>query len=99
MLEQITREFSENLARTMERRSFIKRTGQATFFGVAALTVRNVIPANADGKHTSIPYCAPPVPYCNVHGVPNDCCHGSSCFEHMFGSQVLQCHVYYNIYQ
>jgi len=100
MLEKTTRMLSENLARSVDRRSFLKRTGQSAFFGLAALAVGQAMPslASADGKNPPNISCAPPGPYCSVSGQPTDGCHGASCFQHLFQGQVLQCRVFY-IYQ
>src|SRR5437899_1916569 len=99
MLERTTRIISENLARGMDRRSFIKRAGQATFLGVAALAAGHTVSSNAlatkDQPNIS---CAPPGPYCSVNGQATDGCHGASCFQHLYQGAVLQCRVFY-IYQ
>lgn len=106
MLENSTRLLTENLARAFDRRSFLKRTGQAAFVALAALAsghAGSVLAASGgggvvpDGSRT--PSCAPPGPYCNLNGIsePNGC-HGSSCFQHLYQGTVYQCEVYY-IYQ
>jgi hypothetical protein len=102
MLHRTTRIISENLARTMDRRSFMRRTGGAMFAGMAALAVGRgsaAFAAGSDRPHPLVPVCAPPGPYCNLNGVnePNGC-HGGSCFQHLSGGQVRQCRYYY-IYQ
>src|SRR5438046_701847 len=100
MLEQTTRIVSENLARNMDRRRFLKRMGEALFAGVATMSVGRVTSAFAvaGGQSTQpiVPVCNPPGPYCNVDGVnePNGC-HGSACFQHLYAGQVLQCRLYY----
>jgi len=100
MLEQTTRVLSENLARALDRRSFIKRTGQATFLGLAALAAGHAMPssvaANKDQPNIS---CSPPGPYCSVNGVATDGCHGGSCYQHLSSGHVYQCRVYYQYYQ
>jgi len=100
MLEKTTRLVSENLARAIDRRSFLKRTGQSAFLGLAALAVGQALPstARADGKQPPNISCAPPGPYCSIAGQPTDGCHGASCFQHMVAGTVYQCQVYY-IYQ
>jgi len=98
MLEQTTRILSENLARALDRRSFIKRSGQATFLGLAALAAGRAGTASADVKQPNIS-CSPPGPYCSVNGVATDGCHGGSCYQHMNSGQVYQCRVYYQYYQ
>ena len=107
MLEQTTRIVSENLARSIDRRSFLRRAGTVAFSGMAALMAGRMTPAFAGVGGTSpsqpppplVPRCAPPGPYCNLNGVnePNGC-HGGSCFQHLNGGQVRQCRVFY-IYQ
>ena len=47
MLERTTRLFSENLARNMDRRSFLRRAGEVTFAGMAALMAGHLVPALA----------------------------------------------------
>ena len=107
MLEQTTRILTENLARTFNRRAFLRRAGEATFAGMAALAAgRGMAFATAKpGEATRpspplVPSCAPPGPYCNLNGVnePNGC-HGGSCFQHLNGGSVQQCRVYYTYYQ
>jgi len=104
MLEQTTRLVSENLARALNRRSFLKRTGETAFLGLASLAVGQGMAsrASAAGIETKAPpniSCSPPGPYCSVSGQPTDGCHGGSCFQHMTGGQVYQCQVYYTYYQ
>jgi len=105
VLEQTTRIFSENLARALDRRSFLKRAGEVTFAGVAALAAGHLVPSLAAAGSTTgsvprTPSCSPPGPYCNLNGTnePNGC-HGASCFQHMSGGNVYQCRVYYTYYQ
>jgi hypothetical protein len=104
MLEHTTRIWTENLARAINRRVFLRRAGEATFVGMAALAAGHGAPAFAarSGRRPpqpTVPSCAPPGPYCNLNGVnePNGC-HGGSCFQHRSGSTVLQCRVYYAFY-
>ena len=102
MLERTTRILSENLARAMDRRSFLKRAGATTFAGLAALAAGQSSLAFAAGPSSSRQptiNCAPPGPYCNTGGGDLSGCHGASCFQHMSGGQVYQCHVYYQYYQ
>jgi hypothetical protein len=105
MLEQKTRIITENLARTINRRTFLRRTGEATFAGMLALAAGRGGSAFAarSGRRPpqpTVPSCSPPGPYCNLNGVnePNGC-HGGSCFQHLNGGQVQQCRVYYTFYQ
>ena len=111
MIEQTTRMLTENLARSINRRSFLRRAGEVTFAGMAALAAgRGLSPAFAGAGSTvggsgqppqpTVPSCAPPGPYCNLNGVnePNGC-HGGSCFQHLNSGQVVQCHLWYCCYQ
>lgn len=105
MLEKTTRLFSENLARAIDRRAFLKKAGQTTFAGIASLAAGHLVltPAaagNGVGVLPRTPQCSPPGPYCNLNGInePNGC-HGASCFQHMSSGTVYQCRVYYTYYQ
>jgi hypothetical protein len=101
MLERTTRIFCESLARGLDRRAFLKRTGETAFAGMLALAAGQFMltPASArQGRQPprpTVPACAPPGPYCNLNGInePN-ACHGASCFQHMYQGQLLQCHLY-----
>ena len=100
MFEQTTRILSENLARALDRRSFLKKAGQSAFLGVAALAAGHTMSSNALAtKNPPNISCAPPGPYCSVNGAPTDGCHGAVCFQHMVSGQVYQCQVYYQYYQ
>ena|SRR5436190_9146361 len=99
----------ENLARAMDRRSFLKHTGETVFAGLAAIAAGHLVfstasaGGNAESGPTSgppiVPTCAPPGPYCNLNGInePNGC-HGGSCFQHLYNGQVLQCRAFYGGY-
>src|SRR5204863_5413331 len=96
MFEQTTRILSENLARALDRRSFLKKAGQSTFLGVAALAAGHTMsPSALATKDQPNISCAPPGPYCSVNGVATDGCHGGSCFQHLYQGQVYQCRVIY----
>src|SRR5205085_1981097 len=111
MLEQTTRIWIENLARAIDRRTFLKRTGQATFLAVAGLAAGHGLAGRAFAQRRT-PYsspqpappgtpdinCSPPGPYCNTGGGNLSGCHGAHCFEHLNGGQVRTCHVYYAYY-
>lgn len=99
MLENSTRIFVENLARAMDRRSFLKKSGETTFLALAALAAGHSISVYADGKQQPNIVCNPPGPYCSVNGVATDGCHGASCFQHMISGQVYQCKVFYQFFQ
>jgi len=104
MFERTTRVLTENLARAMDRRAFVKRVGQVTFASVAALAAGQAMPLIASARERSplppvgSPQCAPPGPYCNTGGGDLSGCHGGSCFEHLYQGQVVQCRLWY-IYQ
>lgn len=110
MLQQTTRIWSENLARSLNRRSFLKRGGETAFAALAALAAGHALPplawANKGPLPPSpdpvplVPTCAPPGPYCNLNGInePNGC-QGGSCRQHLSGGTVYQCRVVYNWYQ
>jgi len=96
MLEQTTRLVSENLARALDRRSLLKKAGQSAFLGVAALAAGHTMSSNALAtKNPPNISCAPPGPYCSVHGAPTDGCHGGSCYQHLYQGQAIQCRVIY----
>jgi len=108
MLERTTRILSEGLARSIDRRGFLKRASQATFAGLAAVaagqmsTVRASAMSNGGTKPPiAVPSCSPPGPYCNLNGNTQDPngCHGGGCFQHLYQGTVLQCRVYYQYYQ
>jgi len=103
MLEQKVKILSESLARTMDRRKFLKQTGTTLFAGMTALAAGHVLGGNASAERQPVhirPQCAPPGPFCNLDGNINEPngCHGSSCFQHLNNGEVMQCRVYY-IYQ
>ena len=106
MIEKTTRIISENLARALDRRAFVRRAGEATFAGLAALAAGRMTPAFAvvgrrpkESAAPRVPRCSPPGPYCNITGVNNpDGCHGGSCFQHLVSGQIYQCRVYYQWY-
>jgi len=103
MLEKTTRIVSESFARSINRRSFLRRTGEATFGAMMALAAGHIKPtlSSASGITPPVasPSCSPPGPYCNTGGGILSGCHGAHCFEHLYNSQVLQCRVYYTYYQ
>jgi hypothetical protein len=104
MLEQRIRFVSEALARTIDRRVFLRRTGSAVVSGVTALALGSVLStstaraAAASGPLVPAqPNCAPPGPYCNTGGGILSGCHGAHCYQHLSG-QLQTCHVYYAYY-
>lgn len=109
MFEQTTRILSENLARAVNRRTFLKRASQGTFAVLATVAAGHSLSeraaASKGGPGPQVdpmaPHCSPPGPYCNLDGntqSPNGC-HGAHCFQHRSGGQVLQCQVMYGWYQ
>ncbi len=103
VLDHTTRILSEGLARAVNRRTFLKRAGQATFGVVATLAAGHSLADRAaamrsPGVDPLTPNCAPPGPYCNTGGGDLSGCHGGHCFQHMSQNQVVQCHVYYQYY-
>ena len=106
MFEQTTRLVSESLARAVDRRTFLKRTSQASFAGLIAFAAGHGLSGNASarrdpgGKPTPPTIqCSPPGPYCNTGGGDTSGCHGGHCFQHLYQGNVLQCRVYYQWYQ
>ena len=106
MLDKATRILSENLVRAIDRRDFLKRTGETVFAGVITLAAGHTLaPTALAGAQRpappAVPRCAPPGPYCNLDGNNSDPngCHGGSCFQHRINGQVEQCRVYYSFYQ
>ena len=107
MLEQRARTISENLARMLNRRSFLQRTATTLASSVAAIAPGSLLSNNqaqADStlrsKSPLAPRCSPPGPFCNLDGNfqdPNGC-HGSQCFQHLSARTVRFCHVYYAFY-
>src|SRR5436305_904497 len=94
----------EQLARQMNRRSFVRRTASLGFGSVAALASGHLAGsfASASSRVRPLdPVCAPVGPYCNLDGNIHDPngCHGASCFEHLYQGEVLQCKVFYNYWQ
>src|SRR3954471_18765274 len=110
MFERTTRIVSEGLARSMDRRDFMKRASQTVFGSMAALAAGHAMPqlamagaapgASSGRPNPVVPSCSPPGPYCNMNGVnePNGC-HGGSCFQHMHAGQGVQWHLWYCCYQ
>jgi len=104
VIEKTTRILTENLARSINRRAFLRRAGEVSFAGMVALAAGRGLPAFASRgtqpPQPTVPSCSPPGPYCNLNGVnePNGC-HGSSCFQHLSSGTVQQCRVYYQYYQ
>lgn len=98
MLDQRIRVASEALARTVDRRKFLKTAGGAIVTGIVALAAGSTL--GPSGKAVAAPRvpnvanCNPPGPYCNIDGQnePN-ACRGGSCFQHRSGGQIIDCHL------
>jgi len=103
-LDHTARLLSEGLARAVNRRTFLKRAGQATFGVVATLAAGHSLAERADAqiKHPNVdplnPLCGPPGPYCNTGGGDLSGCHGAHCFQHLYNGQVIQCHIWEAFY-
>ena len=108
-VDKVTRFASEDLARNLNRRSFLRRAGAGAFgFMITVATGRLLTPraASASGvgpqpAQPLAPNCSPPGPYCNYKGeYPGtpDACRGAHCWQHMVSGQIYQCHVYYQYY-
>src|SRR5688500_4138276 len=104
MLDQKVKILSESLARSINRRKFLKQTGGTIFAGMTALAAGHLFGRKASSAEKMPAYmppqCAPPGPYGNHIGVnePN-CGLGGSCYQHRYQGNVLQCRVYYQWYQ
>jgi len=99
MLDKTTRIITENLARAIDRRGFMKRAGQTAFASLSALAAGQAMPmiavARAGQPPAPTPLCSPPGPYCNTGGGDLSGCHGGSCFQHLYQGQVIQCRYMY----
>ena len=108
-LDRVTRIWTENLARAIDRRTFLKRMGQVTFAAVATAAaghgLSGAAAATRGGPQPPSPLvrpnCAPPGPFCNLDGNTNEPngCHGGHCFQHRHQGQVVQCRIWYCCYQ
>jgi hypothetical protein len=104
MLEQRIKVASEALARAMDRRTFLRRTGGTVVSGVTALALGSLLRSSTALAAANapivpeVPNCAPPGPYCNTGAGALSGCHGAHCFQHLSGT-VQPCHVYYAFYQ
>jgi hypothetical protein len=105
MLDKTTRIVSESFARALNRRSFLKRTGEVIFGATMAVAAGHVAPTLSSARGiirqppVQQPNCSPPGPYCNTGGGILTGCHGAGCFQHLYNGQVVQCRVYYQYYQ
>jgi hypothetical protein len=100
MLEEKVRLASESLARSINRRRFLKWSGAIIFGGLAAVAAGQMTVGRASARRLPPPdiSCSPPGPYCNTGGGDLSGCHGASCFQHLSG-QIRACHVVYYWYQ
>jgi len=100
-LDKVTRFASEDLARGINRRSFLQRAGTGAFAFMITLATGKLFapqPAAAAGTkppEDQQPACAPPGPYCNTGSGPLSGCRGAHCFQHLNNGQIWQCHVFY----
>src|SRR5690349_19270042 len=87
-LDKVTRFASEDLARNLNRRTFLQRAGTGAFAFMITLATGRMLaprPAAAAGvgpkpAQPLVPNCAPPGPYCNYEGTfppQPDACHGA----------------------
>jgi len=101
-LDKLTRFASEDLARGLNRRSFLRRAGTGAFtLMITVATGKLFVPRSAAAAGIKPPptiSCAPPGPYCNTGGGDLSGCRGAHCFQHLSGGQIRQCHVYYAFY-
>jgi len=105
-VDKLTRHASEDLVRTLDRRTFLKRAGTGAFFFMAALATGQAVfnprraAAAQPGPTPKTPAinCSPPGPYCNNGGGTLSGCHGAHCFDHLYNGQLYACHVYYQYY-
>jgi|GEM_PF-956597 len=110
-LDRMIRFASEDLARTLDRRAFLKRAGTSAFLFMAAVATgrglsnpAKVSAAGAAGSNRLTPpqppaiNCSPPGPYCNNGNGALSGCNGAHCFDHLSGGQLVQCRLYYAFY-
>ncbi len=113
MLERRIRLVSENLARVLDRREFIKKTGSTVFAGLIALAAGHSLAGEASAGNgrlprvPTVPVCNPPGPYCNTNGTnePNGCLNSkpggpfsARCLRHVHEGQMLHCATSYYWY-
>jgi len=113
VLDKMTRLASEELARTVDRRTFFKRVGGGMFLFLAGWASQGLTgrPASAraltgPGRRPAPlaqpaggPCCAPPGPYCNLDGQNNpNGCQGGNCFKHLYEGQIINCSLEYDFY-
>ena len=107
-IDRLTRFASEDLARTVNRRAFLRRAGSSAFALIAGLAAGRLFAPRAAGaapgplrlQPIQHPVCTPPGPFCNLDGnvySPNGC-HGAHCFQHLYSGQLLQCRLYYQYF-
>jgi hypothetical protein len=110
-LDKLTRFASEDLARTLTRRAFLRRAGATAFILMAGLAGGRWLgpgAAHAAGQPLPpqramprMPVCTPPGPYCNYEGnnppEPN-ACRGAHCFQHFDAGKLQQCHLFYSYF-
>ena len=110
-VDKLTRFASEDLARALTRRAFLRRAGSTAFIlmaGLAAGRWPSPRPAHAAGGPLppqpglpNTPVCTPPGPYCNYEGASPgqpDACRGAHCFQHVSAGALQQCHLFYSYF-
>ncbi|MDQ2809581.1 MAG: hypothetical protein M3Z04_22125 [Chloroflexota bacterium] len=107
-LDRIIRFASEDLARSLDRRSFLKRASTGAFLFMAAVATGRGLshPAKVSAAESNplvppkVPLisCSPPGPYCNNGNGALSGCNGAHCFDHLSNGQLVQCRLYYTYY-
>ena len=110
-VDRLTRFASEDLARSLNRRTFLRRAGNTAFMLIAGLAggrwlgprpayaARGPLPPQP--ALPNAPVCTPPGPYCNYEGnnpPQPDACRGAHCFQHFNGGKLQQCHLFYSYF-
>ena len=88
MFEQRPACSARDLARAVDRRTFLKRASQSTFAVLATVAAGHSLSrtrrrAAKRPQRESADLCAPPGPYCNTGGGKLSGCHGAHCFQHL----------------
>src|SRR3954451_24866437 len=103
-LDRTTRLVSEELARSVNRRGFLKRAGQTVFYTVAALASGHLLNNRAEAAGKAPPKaprdpgtisdiaCNPPnQTFCNRGGGDLTGCHGGQCNSHLKDGKLYTC--------
>lgn len=109
-IDRTTRLISEGIARSTDRRGFLKRAGQTAFFTLAAFASGHLFKESASAEKPSpgkpprggiaggSPACSPPGPYCNRGTGDLSGCHGGQCHSHLHNGKLLSCELDYRFY-